>query len=165
MTSTRGVLFIHSAPSALCPHIEWALSAVFGMPLHLDWIPQPAQRAAYRTEHVWTAASGTAARAASALAGWEHLRFEMTEDPCAGSDGQRYSYTPSLGLFRAMTSANGDIVVPEDRLKNAVARAALNGTDLMSGLQDLLGTRWDDELEVFRHAGEGAPVRWLTQAV
>ena len=24
---------------------------------------------------------------------------------------------------------------------------------------------WDDELESFRHAGEGAPVRWLHQVV
>ncbi|HEX6248423.1 MAG TPA: DUF3145 family protein, partial [Nocardioidaceae bacterium] len=22
--ATRGVLYVHSAPSALCPHIEWA---------------------------------------------------------------------------------------------------------------------------------------------
>ncbi|HMY08804.1 MAG TPA: DUF3145 family protein, partial [Marmoricola sp.] len=22
--ATRGVVYIHSAPSALCPHIEWA---------------------------------------------------------------------------------------------------------------------------------------------
>ncbi|MCU1554052.1 MAG: hypothetical protein JWM13_1538, partial [Arthrobacter sp.] len=21
---TRGVLFVHSAPTALCPHVEWA---------------------------------------------------------------------------------------------------------------------------------------------
>ena len=25
----------------------------------------------------------------------------------------------------------------------------------------LLGSPWDDELEVFRYAGEGAPVRWV----
>ncbi|HEX2893417.1 MAG TPA: DUF3145 family protein, partial [Marmoricola sp.] len=23
--ATRGVLYIHSAPSALCPHVEWAV--------------------------------------------------------------------------------------------------------------------------------------------
>ncbi|HET7139320.1 MAG TPA: DUF3145 family protein, partial [Arthrobacter sp.] len=22
---TRGVLFVHSAPTALCPHVEWAI--------------------------------------------------------------------------------------------------------------------------------------------
>jgi hypothetical protein len=28
-------------------------------------------------------------------------------------------------------------------------------------IEELLGTEWDDELEVFRYAGDGAPVRWL----
>ncbi|HYI55456.1 MAG TPA: DUF3145 family protein, partial [Microlunatus sp.] len=25
MSTTRGVLYVHAAPSALCPHIEWAV--------------------------------------------------------------------------------------------------------------------------------------------
>jgi hypothetical protein len=29
----------------------------------------------------------------------------------------------------------------------------------------LLGQAWDDELEPFRHAGDGAPVRWLHEVV
>ena len=38
---TRGVLFVHSAPSALCPHVEWAAGGVLGMRLSLDWTAQP----------------------------------------------------------------------------------------------------------------------------
>ena len=34
---TRGVLFVHSAPRALCPHIEWAGAEVLGSRIHLDW--------------------------------------------------------------------------------------------------------------------------------
>jgi hypothetical protein len=30
-------------------------------------------------------------------------------------------------------------------------------------MEALLGKAWDEELESFRHAGEGAPVRWLHQ--
>ncbi|MDN5818786.1 MAG: DUF3145 domain-containing protein, partial [Yaniella sp.] len=26
----RGVLYVHSAPAALCPHIEWAVGAALG---------------------------------------------------------------------------------------------------------------------------------------
>ena len=37
---TRGVLFVHSAPSALCPHVEWAAGGVLGLRLSLDWIEQ-----------------------------------------------------------------------------------------------------------------------------
>ena len=44
MSTTRGVLFVHSAPSALCPHVEWAAGGVFGMPVRLDWTPQPIER-------------------------------------------------------------------------------------------------------------------------
>jgi hypothetical protein len=36
---------------------------------------------------------------------------------------------------------------------------------LESEISRLLGKPWDDELEPFRHAGEGAPVRWLHQVV
>ena len=39
MSTTRGVLFVHSAPSALCPHIDWAVGGIFGVPVRLDWIP------------------------------------------------------------------------------------------------------------------------------
>ncbi len=165
MSTARGVMFVHSAPSALCPHIEWALATVVGLPIALDWTPQPAERSSYRAELLWSGRPGTAAKVASALMGWQHIRFEITEDPSPGSDGQRYSYTPRLGLFQAMTSASGDIAIPEDRLKAAVARATLSGRDILSELGQLLGTAWDEELEVFRHAGEGAPVRWLTRAV
>ena len=40
---TRGILYVHSAPSALCPHIEWAVGGVLGLAVNLDWTPQPAQ--------------------------------------------------------------------------------------------------------------------------
>ena len=36
---------------------------------------------------------------------------------------------------------------------------------LLLEIDNLLGKPWDDELETFRHAGEGAPVRWLHQVV
>ena len=36
---------------------------------------------------------------------------------------------------------------------------------LRAGLHGLLGTAWDAELEPFRRAGDGAPVRWLHQVV
>jgi hypothetical protein len=164
-SATRGVLYIHSAPSALCPHIEWAVGGVLGSPIHPSWIPQPAQPGSYRTELPWSGDSGTAAAIASAVRGWNHLRFEITEDPTATTEGQRFSYTPDLGVFHAMTGVHGDILIPEDRLKAAVVKAALGDTTLLNEIDKLLGKPWDDELETFRHAGEGAPVRWLHQVV
>jgi len=163
--ATRGLLFVHSAPSALCPHIEWAVGGVLGVAVSLDWIPQPAQAGTYRAEYSWAADAGSAAAVASALRGWNHLRFEITEEPTPGTEGARYSYTPALGIFHAVTGLHGDIMIPEDRLKAAVVKAALGDTELLTEIDKLLGKAWDDELETFRHAGDGAPVRWLHQVV
>jgi hypothetical protein len=162
---TRGVLYVHSAPSALCPHIEWAAGGVLGSAVSLDWTPQGAQAGAYRAEFSWTGEAGTAAAIASALRGWNHLRFEVTEDPTPSSEGSRYSYTPELGVFHAVTGQHGDIMIPEDRLKAALVKASAGETTLELEIDRLLGKPWDDELETFRHAGEGAPVRWLHQVV
>jgi len=79
--TTRGVLFVHSAPSALCPHLEWAVGGVLGAAVSLEWSPQPAQAGTYRAELSFSGEPGTAAAIASALRGWNHLRFEATEDP------------------------------------------------------------------------------------
>jgi hypothetical protein len=164
--ATRGVVYVHSAPPALCPHVEWAVGGVLGVRVTLDWTQQPAAPGTVRGELSWQADAGTGARLASALRDWMHLRFEVTEEPSAGAEGERWSSTPSLGLFHATTGVHGDIVVREDRLRAALARAATDpATDVASELQGLLGKAWDDELESFRYAGDGAPVRWLHQVV
>lgn len=89
----------------------------------------------------------------------------MTAEPCATAEGERYSATPELGIFHAVTGIHGDILIPEDRLRAALARSKGGETDLEAELAKLLGKPWDDELESFRYAGEGAPVRWLHQVV
>ncbi len=65
----------------------------------------------------------------------------------------------------AVTGLHGDIMIPEDRLRAALGKAAAGETTLQYEVDRLLGKAWDDELEPFRHAGEGAPVRWLHQVV
>ncbi len=163
--ATRGVIYVHSAPSALCPHIEWALGGVLGNAVSLEWTPQPAQAGSYRAEFSWLGSPGTAASVASALRGWNHLRFEITEEPTTSTEGSRYSYTPDLGVFHAVTGIHGDIMIPEDRLKAAVVKAAAGQTTIENEISALLGKPWDDQLETFRYAGDGAPVRWLHQVV
>ena len=157
---TRGVLYVHSAPRALCPHMEWAAGNVLGVRVSLDWTEQPAARGLYRAEYSWQGPQGTGATLASALRGWSHLRYEVTEEPSHGVDGGRWSHTPDLGIFHAATDVHGNIVVPEDRI-----RAALDQVNdpwaMREALHLALGKAWDDELEPFRYAGAGAPVRWL----
>jgi hypothetical protein len=128
----------------------------------MPWVGQPAAPGALRAELTWQARPGTAGAVASALAGWNRLRFEVTEDNSPGCDGVRHCYTPDLGTFTAVTGANGDILVPEDRLRFVMTLASAGGvTSLEDELARLLGTAWDNELEPFRRAADGAPVRWL----
>ena len=131
----------------------------------LDWSAQPVAPGTLRSELSWTGATGTASRIVSNLAGWGRLRFEVTEEATSRTEGERYSVTPSLGIYRAVIGVHGDIQVPEERLRGAVARAALSGADISEEIADLLGGPWDAELEAFRYAGEGTPVRWLHQVV
>jgi hypothetical protein len=163
-----GVLYVHSAPPALCPHIEWAVAGIVGVPVGMPWSGQPAAPGALRAELAWQARPGTAGAIASALAGWNRLRFEVTEDSSPGCDGVRHCYTPDLGLFTAVTGANGDIMVSEDRLRSVLllasgAQSSQHGgsASLEDEISRLLGTAWDNELEPFRRAADGAPVRWL----
>jgi hypothetical protein len=160
---TRGVVFVHSTPTALCPHLIWALESVLGQRVVLTWAPQPLVPHLVRCELSWTGEAGTGAKIASALRGWDHLRYEVTEEPSFGSDGSRWSHTPSLGIHHTWTSAGGDAVINEDRLRAAMSASKGDSTVLTQELDLLLGRAWDDELEAFRHAGEGAPVRWLHQ--
>ncbi len=159
--SVYGVLQVHSAPPALCPHIEWAVAGTVGTAVSMPWVSQPAAPGSLRAELTWKGHPGTAGAITSALAGWNRLRFEVTEEASAGCDAMRYCYTPNLGLFAATTSANGDILVPENKLRAVMALGANGAAILESELERLLGGAWDNELEPFRRAGDGAPVRWL----
>lgn len=163
--TARGMIYIHSASAALCPHIEWAIGAVAGARLEFDWTAQPAERGAQRAEAAWTGDIGSGALFASALTRLGLARFEITEEPTRASDGQRFCFTPSLGSFTAVVGIHGDIMVPEDRLKHAVANDALGGEPIHKALEKLLGVPWDEELDVFRYATEDAPIRWLHQVV
>ncbi len=63
-----------------------------------------------------------------------------------------------------MAALNSTLVVPEDRIRAAMENAS-SYEELVEGLELALGQAWDDELESFRHAGAGAPVRWLNNRV
>lgn len=158
---TRGVVFIHSVTPALEPHVEWALSGALGYQVHIEWTAQPANPMYHRGEMSWQGDVGTGAVLASALNGWEHLRYEITEEATAVSEGGRWSHTPGLGIFYAQTDLVGNVVVPENRLRAALEFADSDPAEMRRLIDLALGQAWDDELEPFRYAGAGAPVRWL----
>jgi hypothetical protein len=158
--STSGVVYVHSSPSAVCPHVEWAIAGTLGVRVALQWTAQPAAPSHLRAECSWTAEPGTASKLVTALRAWPMLRFELTEDPSPGVDGERFCFAPGLGLWHSRTGANGDIMVGEDQLRTLAANSR-GGESFAHHVDKLLGKPWDDALEPFRRAGDGAPVTWL----
>jgi len=159
----RGVLFIHSAPKLLCTHIEWSIGRILGTQNQLDWINQPIIPGTVRTELSWVGKPELSAQIASTLRAYPNIRFEVTEEPSAGFDGQRFVSTPALGMWRSPMGVFGEVYVPEEKLRAAVVTATTTGTSIIEAVEEVLGTPWDRELEPFRFAGEGVPVRWLHQ--
>ena len=162
--STRGVVFIHSCPPAIGPHVEWALAGVLGRPCKLSWSAQPASPGHLRAEATWVGPLGMAAKLAASLRAWPMLRFEITEEGTSSSDGERLAYVPGRGFHRRMITASGDVVVGEERLRGLLDRAK-SSEEFAHGLHQLLGSSWDAELEPYRTAGDGSPVTLLHKVV
>ena len=160
--ATTGVVYLHASPAAVCPHVEWALSSTLGAGANLRWTPQPAMPGQLRAVTNWVGPVGTGGRLASALRSWAVLRFEVTEDPSPGVDGQRFCHTPQLGLWSGPMSANGDTMIGEMRLR-ALLAAGIDS--LAAGLDTALGTAWDDALEPYRDGGDSGEVSWLSRGV
>lgn len=161
LPNTRGVLFVHSSPRALCPHVEWAVGRALGSAVNFSWDDQPVLRGTQRAEFEWSGPVGSGAVLASALRGWEHLRFEVTEEASPGVDGGRWMHTPDLGVFYAQMDSLGNTVVAEDRIVYALEVAGGNSGEITRELRLALGRAWDEELEPFRHAGDSTPVVWF----
>lgn len=166
---TAGVVYIHSSPAALCPHIEWALASALGAPAQLRWTAQPAAAGQLRATSEWIGPVGTASRIAQALRSWPVLRFEVTEDASEGVDGERYSFVPDLGLWHGSISANGDVMIGEMRLRGMLRTAReldkYSSYDLAAEIDRALGTAWDEDLELYRPGSEGAEITWLRREV
>ncbi|WP_246954811.1 DUF3145 domain-containing protein [Brachybacterium sp. Marseille-Q7125] len=158
---TQGVLYIHSAPRALTPHIEWAAAGVIGVPPHMRWEEQSIGRGLMRSELSWRGREDTGAHLVSALRGMHEVRFEVTQEATSRTDGARWSCTPELGIHHAATDHAGNIVLTEDHVRGCMERAGGDARALQRELGIALGEPWDEELEIYRHAGEGVPMRWL----
>ncbi len=165
----HGVLFVHSCPRALSPHLEWALARVFGTPVSIDWAEQPIERGSVRAEIIWNGPVGTGARVASAVLAFTGVRYEVTEDATPGREGERFAATPSLGLFRASIGAHGDVMVSEERLRSALHHSHASAPESMASLAEeisrLIGDPWDTELEAFRCAHADSTVRVLHHVI
>jgi len=142
--------------------VEWAISGVIGAPISLSWGPQPVDPGQFRSEYAWSGVRGSAPSIASALRAWPMLRFEVTEEPSPGCDGERICHVPGRGIFRGIVGANGDFQVGEQQLRHLLAKAT-SREELAHGIETVLGAAWDADLEHYRHAGDGSQSTWLNQ--
>ena len=142
---SRGYLAIHSAPSALTRHIQWAVANLLGRSVLLMWRPQPLLTGTYRATCEWRDRTGTGAELASVLRGWHYLRFEIREEEPEAT--VLYRFTPELGIHRAVLDPSGAVTLTENQITSALT---LNDDELRESLGRSLGKAWDLELEQFR---------------
>nr|WP_120492334.1 DUF3145 family protein [Corynebacterium lactis] len=151
---TTGVLWIHSMPGPLQPHVSWALARLAmpdGTKPGRDIWRAQGTGGPLCAEVPFVADAEQISTLAGDLSRWPHLYFEIAQDPAVADsgvavDGMRYCHTPELGTFAGQTDAAGNIVVNEDALRALIAR----GGDLTESLDAAIGGPWDRALEPLR---------------
>jgi hypothetical protein len=143
----RGFLTIHSTPSALRHHIDWAIQAVLGTWIKPVWSAQPLTPGSFRMQLEFRDRQGVAGELASSLRSWHYLNFEIIENSDNG--GELFRCTPELGIHRAVVDQSGAVVLTENQL-TSVIKNAFDEDSLREGISTLMGTPWDLELDRFR---------------
>ena len=151
---THGYLYIHAAPRAVLKNLEWGVAEVLQMPIALKWEPQPLLSGSQRSEVSWSGLHGAGSRLVSTLKGWHYITFELFESSSQGSDGSLYMYTPELGLFRGTISPHGDLVINENQIQRILCMNQSPAISLEE-IENLLGKKWDEALDPYRHLSIG----------
>ena len=145
--AVRGQLTIHSAPSALRQHIDWAIQELLGASVQCHWTAQALKAGTFKTIITWRDRQGVAAQLASSLRSWHYITFEVQEDSHNG--GELFRFTPELGIHRAVTDISGAVVINEDQLET-VLRNNHDEDSIRAGIAQIIGSDWECELEGFR---------------
>lgn len=151
---THGYLYIHAAPRAVLKNLEWGIAEVLQMPISLNWEPQTLRSGSQRCQVSWSGIQGSGSRLVSSLKGWHYITFELFESTSQGSDGSLYMYTPELGLFRGAINPHGDLVINENQIQRVLSENQSASISLEE-IENLLGKRWDEALDPFRHFSLG----------
>ena len=150
----HGYLYIHAAPKSVLKNLEWGLAEALQSPLSLKWEAQPLASGSFRCEITWSGIQETASRLVSNLKGWHYITFELFESPVNGSDGSLYMFTPDLGLFRGTVGAHGDLMINENQIQK-ILDENLRAVTVLDALENLMGKKWDEALDPFRHVAMG----------
>jgi len=146
----RGSLTIHSCPSALRHHIDWAIQGVLGNWITVNWIVQPLMPGTFRMQLEFRDKSGAASEIASALRSWHYLNFEIIENN--ENVGELFRFTPEFGIHRAIVDQSGAVLFTENQI-NHVLSESFDEESIREGVSQILGTPWEVELDRFRRVG------------
>jgi hypothetical protein len=150
----HGYLYIHAAPRAVLKNLEWGMAEVLQMPISLNWESQPLLSGSHRSEISWNGIQGTGSRLVSTLKGWHYITFELFESSNNGSDGSLYMFVPELGLFRGTVNPHGDLVVNENQIQK-ILNENQSAVISLEKIENLLGKKWDEALDPYRHLSLG----------
>lgn len=147
-----GVVYIHAAPVALCPHVEWALSSTLEC-AQLKWSPQDAEPGMQRGPRPtgWDRRVPQPVHHGAARVAVAPVRGDRGSR--RGSDGFLPKHVPGL-LCTGSTAANGgDVILVR-------CRSALNGCPTRRSAswwfeRFALRPSWDNEPENQRPGLEG----------
>jgi len=145
--------------------IAWALSALPCAPIVLDWIQLNDQSSCgfglsikelviparvtprFGAEFSFENASDAVSIIASNLSRIEGVSFDISAPATATELGERFAFTPNLGLFHGQLDHAGSHVYSEHRLMNILDRFREIGTSgCYIEMMDLLSTSWDKQL-------------------
>jgi hypothetical protein len=153
---SKGLVFIHQAPSSLLTHIEWTISGVCEAPITISWQVLPTPKQGFRALAHWEGPDGSGAVLATSFMNLKQISFEVIQQDSLDVSGYRWSYTPTLGMFSSATDEAGNILVSENQLRHIVDSCGSNGLKLQAELRKVLGQAFDDELESYRELFDGS---------
>ena len=153
---SKGLVFIHQAPSSLLTHIEWTISGVCEAPITISWQVLPTPKQGFRALAHWEGPDGSGAVLATSFMNLKQISFEVIQQDSLDVSGYRWSYTPTLGMFSSATDEAGNILVSENQLRHIVDSCGSNGLKLQAELRRVLGQAFDDELESYRELFDGS---------
>src|SRR4051794_41822769 len=104
---TRGVVYVHSTPLAVCPHVEWAIARVLSAPVRLEWTAQPVEPNARRAECTWSGRSGTGGGVGAAPPQGAVIPVEGTQEPPAGGHRGGHIHVAGRGPLHPPPRATG----------------------------------------------------------
>ena len=153
---SKGLVFIHQAPSSLLTHIEWTISGVCEAPITISWQVLLTPKQGFRALAHWEGPEGSGAVLATSFMNLKQISFEIIQQDSLDVSGYRWSYTPTLGMFSSATDEAGNILVSENQLRHVVDSCGSNGLKLQAELRKVLGQAFDDELESYRELFDGS---------